>query len=288
MGEKFFVFGLGYSGKAVARALLARGWSVAGTTRSGRADDLPGVEMFAFDRDRPLSAGALEGVTAILSTVPPDADGDPVVATMAAHMQAVSPRWVGYLSTTGLYGDHNGGWVDETTPPDPTQERSRRRLEAEQAWRATGLPLHLFRLAGIYGPGRSAIEQVLAGTARRINKPGQMFSRIHVEDIARSVLASLDRPAPGTIYNLCDDDPAPPQDVILYACALLGVEPPPEIGWDEAQATLSPMALGFYADNKRVSNRRMREELGVELAYPSYRDGLAAIAKRQRGGDQPG
>jgi len=288
MGEKFFVFGLGYSGKAVARALLGQGWSVAGTTRSGRADDLPGVEVFAFDRDRPLPADALDGVAGILSTVPPDAAGDPVVATMAAAMRTARPRWVGYLSTTGLYGDHGGGWVDETTPPDPTQDRSRRRLEAEQQWIGTGLPVHLFRLAGIYGPGRSAIEQVLAGTARRINKPGQMFSRIHVEDIARAVLASLTRPAPGAIYNLCDDDPAQPQEVILYACALLGIAPPPEIGWEEARATLSPMALGFYADNKRVSNRRMRDELGVELAYPSYRDGLAAIARAGRGGGQPG
>jgi len=288
MGEKFFVFGLGYSGKAVARALLARGWRVAGTTRSGRADDLPGVEIYPFDRDRPLPDGALDGVAAVLSTVPPDDSGDPVVAAAAAVLRAAQPRWVGYLSTTGLYGDHGGGWVDETTPPDPTQDRSRRRLEAEQAWRETGLPLHLFRLAGIYGPGRSAIEQVKAGTARRINKPGQLFSRIHVEDIARSVLASLDRPAPGTIYNVCDDDPAPPQDVILYACTLLGLEPPPEIGWDEARATLSPMALGFYADNKRVSNRRMREELGVDLAYPSYRDGLAAIARGGQGRGQPG
>lgn len=284
MGEKFFVFGLGYSGKAVARALQNRGWQVAGTTRSGRADDLPGIEIHPFDRDRPLPKGALDGVTAILSTVPPDAEGDPVVAQAGAAMRAAGPRWVGYLSTTGLYGDHGGGWVDETTPPDPTQDRSRRRLEAEESWRATGLPVHLFRLAGIYGPGRSAIEQVRAGVVRRINKPGQVFSRIHVEDIARSVLASLERPAPGTIYNLCDDDPAPPQDVILYACTLLGLEPPPEIGWDEAQATLSPMALGFYADNKRVSNRRMHDALGVELAYPSYRDGLAAIV---RGGSQP-
>lgn len=285
MGEKFFVFGLGYSGKAVARALQSRGWQVAGTTRSGRADDLPGIEIHPFDRDRPLPDGALDGVAGILSTVPPDAAGDPVVAQAEAAMRAAGPRWVGYLSTTGLYGDHGGGWVDETTPPDPTQDRSRRRLEAEESWRATGLPVHLFRLAGIYGPGRSAIEQVRAGVARRINKPGQVFSRIHVEDIARSVLASLERPAPGTIYNLCDDDPAPPQDVILYACTLLGLEPPPEIGWDEAQATLSPMALGFYADNKRVSNRRMHDALGVDLAYPSYRDGLAAIV---RGGSQPG
>ncbi|CCG41024.1 SDR family oxidoreductase [Magnetospirillum molischianum] len=288
MGEKIFVFGLGYSGKTVARALLDRGWIVAGTTRSGRVDDLPGVETFAFDRDHPVPDSALDGVSAILSTVPPDAEGDPVVATMGHALRMRQPRWVGYLSTTGLYGDHGGGWVDETTPPDPTQDRSRRRLEAEQSWQESGMPLHMFRLAGIYGPGRSAIEQVLSGTARRINKPGQMFSRIHVEDIARSVLASLDRPAPGTIYNLCDDDPAPPQDVILHACSLLGVEPPAEISWDEARASLSPMALGFYADNKRVSNRRMREELGVELAYPSYRDGLAAIARGKRSTSQSG
>ncbi|MFD2232582.1 SDR family oxidoreductase [Phaeospirillum tilakii] len=278
MGDKFLLFGLGYTGRVVARALQARGWRVVGTTRSGRADGLPGIEVWPCDRSRPLPAEALAGVTAVLSTAPPDAAGDPVLDAMGPALAALRPRWVGYLSTTGIYGDHQGGWVDETTPPAPTQERSRQRLAAEQAWQASGLGPHIFRLAGIYGPGRSALEQVRAGTARRVVKPGQVFSRIHVEDIARAVLASLDRPAPGEIYNLCDDDPAPPQDLIAHAAALLGVAPPPEIPWEQAATTLSPMALGFYADNKRVANRKMHEALGLTLAYPGYREGLAAIA----------
>ncbi|MEO0035201.1 MAG: hypothetical protein RLZZ501_1224 [Pseudomonadota bacterium] len=278
MGDKFLLFGLGYTGRVVARALLERGWRVAGTTRSGRADRLPGVEVWPCDRSRPLPAEALAGVTAVLSTAPPDAAGDPILEAMGPALAALRPRWVGYLSTTGVYGDHQGGWVDETTPLAPTQERSRQRLAAEQAWQASGLGPHIFRLAGIYGPGRSALDQVRAGTARRVVKPGQVFSRIHVEDIARAVLASLDHPAPGEIYNLCDDDPAPPQDLIAHAAALLGLAPPPEIPWEQAATTLSPMALGFYADNKRVSNRKMHEALGLTLAYPGYREGLAAIA----------
>jgi len=278
MNDKFLLFGLGYTGRVVARALQQRGWQVAGTTRSGHAEDLPGIEVWRCDRAHPLPAEALRGVGAILSTVPPDAAGDPVLDAMGPALVAAAPRWVGYLSTTGVYGDHQGGWVDETTPPAPTQDRSHQRLAAERAWQASGLRPHLFRLAGIYGPGRSAIEQVRAGAARRVVKPGQVFSRIHVEDIAGAVLASLDRPAPGEIYNLCDDDPAPPQDLIAYACALLGQTPPPEIPWEQAERQLSPMALGFYADNKRVSNRKMHQALGLTLVYPGYRDGLAAIA----------
>ena len=278
---RFFLFGLGFSGRVIARRLLAAGWSVAGTSRSGDIPDLPGVEIFPFDRDCRLPAGALDGVAAVLSSVPPDgmggSGGDPVLDAMGEAMRAQAPGWVGYLSTTGIYGDHGGGWVDETTPAAPGSERARRRLAAERAWRASGLPVHVFRLAGIYGPERSAIDTVRAGQARRIVKPGQVFSRIHVDDIASAVLASLARPHPGAIYNLCDDDAAPPQDVIAEACRLLGVPPPPEQDWQEAKAGLSPMALSFYADNKRVSNRRMKEELGLVLTYPTYREGLAAI-----------
>ena len=275
MTKRFFLFGLGFSGRVIARALLAAGWSVVGTSRPGETPDLPGIETLPFDRDHPLPAGALDGVTAVLSSVPPDAAGDPVLDIMGAAIRAQGPGWVGYLSTTGIYGDHGGGWVDETTPPDPSLDRSRRRLAAEQAWQA--LPAHIFRLAGIYGPGRSAIDTVRAGTAKRVVKPGQVFSRIHVDDIAGAVLASLARPHPGAVYNLCDDDAAPPQEVIAEACRLLGVAPPPELSWEEAKARLSPMALSFYADNKRVANRRMKEELGVVLKYPTYREGLAAI-----------
>jgi nucleoside-diphosphate-sugar epimerase len=275
----FFLFGLGFSGRVIARRLLEQGWRVTGTSRSGESPDLPGVEVLPFDRDHPLPASVLAGVTALLSSVPPDGLGDPVLDVMGEAIRAAAPAWTGYLSTTGVYGDHGGGWVDEDTPPAPNLDRSRRRLAAEQGWQTLPAPLsaHVFRLAGIYGPGRSAIDTVKAGEARRIAKPGQVFSRIHVEDIASAVLASLARPAPGTVYNLCDDDAAPPQDVIAYACRLLGVESPPEIPWAQAEAMLSPMARSFYADNKRVSNRRMKEDLVVVLKYPSYREGLAAI-----------
>lgn len=272
MAKRFFLFGLGFSGRVIARRLAEAGWRVTGTTRSGEAVDCPGIEVLPFDRDHPLPAGCLDGVDAVLSSVPPDGVGDPVLDQMAGAMAAASPAWIGYLSTTGIYGDHGGAWVDEETPPNPGLERSRRRLAAETRWRA--MDAHIFRLAGIYGPGRSAVDTVRAGQARRVVKPGQVFSRIHVEDIAGAVLASLDRPHPGAVYNLCDDDAAPPQEVIAYACRLLGVEPPPEIPWDEARETLSPMALSFYADNKRVHNGKMKRELGVSLKYPSYREGL--------------
>lgn len=276
MTRRFFLFGLGFSGCAIARGLLAAGWSVAGTTRSGQCPALDGVQTFAFDRDHPLPPDALNGVTAVLSAVPPDDKGDPVLDLNGPALAALAPAWTGYLSTTGIYGDHGGGWVDEDTPAKPDLDRSRRRLAAEQGWQDR-LQAHIFRLAGIYGPGRSAIDTVRAGTARRIVKPGQVFSRIHVDDIAATILASLAHPRPGRLYNVCDDDAAPPQDVITLACALLGLAPPPEIPWDQAQATLSPMARSFYADNKRVSNQRIKQELGVRLTYPSYRQGLAAI-----------
>lgn len=274
---RIFVFGLGFSGRVIARHLAAAGWSVAGSTRSGEAVDLPGIAVFPFDRAHPLPEEALAGVTHLLSSVPPDDTGDPVLDLMGEALARLPIAWAGYLSTTGVYGDHGGGWVDESTPVDPGLDRSRRRAAAERQWLASGLPVHLFRLAGIYGPGRSAIDSVLAGTARRIVKPGQVFSRIHVDDIARTVLASMARPNPGAIYNVCDDDAAPPQEVIAHAAALLGRTPPPEIPWEEAKATLSPMALSFYADNKRVRNDRLKDELGVTLRYPSYRQGLAAM-----------
>ena len=279
--KRFFLFGLGFSGRVIARRLLEQGWSVTGTSRSGESPHLPGVTILPFDRDHPLPAHALDGVTALLSSVPPDSLGDPVLDVMGEAITAAAPAWTGYLSTTGVYGDHGGGWVDETTPPAPNLDRSRRRLAAEQGWQA--LSAHVFRLAGIYGPGRSAMDTVKAGEAKRINKPGQLFSRIHVEDIASAIQASLARPAPGTVYNLCDDDAAPPQDVIAHACRLLGIDPPPEIPWEQAQTMLSPMALSFYADNKRVSNRRMKEALGVVLKYPTYREGLAAILNSSGG-----
>ena len=282
---RLFVFGLGYSAQVFARRLRARGWRVAGTTRSPEAATAfraEGVEAFLFERERPLiePAAALAGTTHLLAGVPPDPAGDPVLDLHGPEIAAcTSLAWAGYLSTTGVYGDRGGDWVDEDSALAPTGARATRRLAAERAWlelhRERGLPLHIFRLAGIYGPGRSALDQVRAGTARRIDKPGQVFSRIHVDDIATVLEASIARPHPGRAYNLCDDHPAPPAEVVAQACALLGLEAPPLVPYEAAG--LSAMARSFYRDNKRVSNRRIKEELGVALAYPDYQAGLAAI-----------
>jgi nucleoside-diphosphate-sugar epimerase len=288
---RLFCFGLGYSALVLARRLLAKGWAIAGTCRDeerGAALARQGIEVHFFDRNRPLGdAGAiLAGTTHLLSSVPPDAAGDPV---LALHGDAIARlgrglEWAGYLSTTGVYGDRAGGWVDESAPLQPTGERGRRRCAAETGWlglwREHGVPVHLFRLAAIYGPGRSALDQVRAGTARRINKPGQIFSRIHVDDIAAVLEASMTRAHPGAAYNVCDDAPAAPEAVIAFACTLLDVAPPPLVAFAEAE--LSPMARSFYDDNKRVDNRRIKQELGVELRYPDYRAGLRAIFAVER------
>jgi nucleoside-diphosphate-sugar epimerase len=267
---RLFCFGLGYSALALAERVAARGWRVAGTCRSQdkRAELAKrGIDAFLFDRDRPLArpAEALAGVTHLLSSVPPDARGDPVVDHHATDLrQLLGIQWAGYLSTTGVYGDHRGGWVDENSPLEPSGERGRRRVAAEAAWLALlGLPMHLFRLAGIYGPGRSALDTVREGRARRIDKPGQVFSRIHVDDIAAVLLASIAKPDPGAAYNVCDDDPAPPPEVIAEACRLLNVALPPLEPFDQARATMSAMALSFYADSKRVRNDRIKTGLGV-------------------------
>jgi len=293
--RRLFVFGLGYSALAFARRAKARGWRVAGTTRSAdkaRAlAEAHGIEMHVFDRGRPLEeAGrALAGTTHLLCSVPPDREGDAALAHHAGDIAAAAAgiRWAGYLSTTGVYGDRDGAWVDEKAGLHPTGPRGRARVEAEQAWLALGrlgVPVHVFRLAGIYGPGRSAFDALRDGSARRIVKPGQVFSRIHVDDIARVLEASIGRPDPGAAYNVCDDEPAPPQDVVAFAAALLGVEPPPEVPYAVAAASMSEMARGFYADNKRVSNLAIRDRLGVRLEYPDYRAGLRAILARERAG----
>ena len=277
-----FCFGLGYTGAVLADRLRARGWRVSGTTRdAAKARTLcaRGIPTAVFERDRPIDPRTLAAASHILSAVPPDEIGDPVLDVHGGDLAGLTPDWVGYLSTTGVYGDRGGAWVDETAPPAPVGARGRRRVAAEAGWRALGLPLHVFRLAGIYGPGRSALDTVRAGRAQRIDKPGQVFSRIHVEDLAAVIEASIARPNPGAVYNVCDDDPAPPQDVIAHACQLLGVPPPPLLPFDAA--TLSPMARSFYDENKRVSNRRIKAELGVRLRYPDYRAGLAALAERR-------
>ena len=228
--------------------------------------------------DNPGAAFAC--TTHILSSVPPGPAGDPVLSFHAADIAAIETlEWVGYLSTTGVYGDRGGDWVDEASELRPTGERGRRRVAAEAGWRGleTDAAVQLFRLAGIYGPGRSALDTVRGGQARRIVKPGQVFSRIHVDDIANVLRASIDKPNAGAAYNVCDDEPAPPQEVIAYACDLLGVAPPPEIPFEDA--ALSDMAKSFYRDNKLVSNDRIKKELGVVLKWPNYRDALRETAR---------
>ena len=286
--EKFFCFGYGYSAAMLARALRARGWRVAGTCRTAdkrRALAAEGVEAFVFDRAHPLPAGALDGATHVLVSIPPDELGDPACDAHARELLALtSLRWLGYLSTTGVYGDHQGAWVDETSDLRAREPRSLKRIGAEEQWlalwREARLPVHVFRLAGIYGPGRSALDAVRAGRAQRIVKPGQFFSRIHVADIARALEASIGRPAPGAVYNLADDEPTAPEAVVEHACALLGVVPPPPVPIE--QAALSPMAASFYRDNRRIRNARIKAELGLSLLYPSYREGLAALLAAER------
>ncbi|MGE0003955.1 MAG: SDR family oxidoreductase [Parvibaculaceae bacterium] len=266
-----FCFGLGFSAQALARRLRPQGWTVTGTSRAGDHGSL------AFDGTRPLAPSAFTGITHLLISVPPGETGDRVLACHRDDLVrlAASVRWAGYLSTTGVYGDRGGDWVDESSPLAPTTARGERRLAAETAWRAVGLPLHIFRLAGIYGPGRNQLISLLDGTAKRIVKAGQVFSRVHVDDIAGILAASIDRPEPGQAYNVCDDEPSPPQDVVAFAARLLGIPAPPEIPFDEAD--LSPMAKSFYADSKRVSNRRIKEDLGYRLIHPTYREGLTAL-----------
>ena len=288
--SRLFCFGLGYSAGALARRLMAKGWRIAGTCRSEESRAAMarlGIEAWLFDGERPMADwdAALGGSTHLLSAVPPGPEGDPV---LALHGGDIALRrglaWIGYLSTTGVYGDRGGGWVDEGSELKPTGERGRRRVAAEAAWLALRdereLPVHLFRLAGIYGPGRSAFDALRQGRAQRIDKPGQVFSRIHVEDVAQVLEASMAKPRPGALYNVCDDDPAPPAEVVAHAADLLGLAPPPLVPF--AEARLSEMARSFYDDNKRVRNDRIKQALGVRLAYPDYRAGLAAILKAER------
>jgi hypothetical protein len=268
-------FGLGYSARIVASRLDDGGWRVTGTSRNSHE---PGC--LCFDRDHPLGPTELAGVSHILVSIPPDEIGDPVLDRHADDIAAIPGlAWLGYLSTTGVYGDRAGGWVDENSELRPSGARGRRRVAAEAGWqglwRRRGVPVHIFRLAAIYGPGRSPFDALLAGTARRIAKPGQVFSRIHVDDLASVLIASIARPRPGAIYNVCDDEPAAPEAVVGHAASLLGLPAPPLVPFETAG--LSPMARSFYDDNKRVSNALIKSELGALLRYPNYRAGLAAM-----------
>jgi nucleoside-diphosphate-sugar epimerase len=285
-----FIFGVGYTARALAARLIGDGWRVSGTVReSARANALrdQGIAAHVFDRAQPLAdaASLFAGVTHVLSSVPPDDIGDAVLDRHARDLASCRAlEWLGYLSTTGVYGDRGGGWVDETDARQPSGARGGRRVAAEDGWlelhRRHGLPVHIFRLAGIYGPGRNALAQLRAGTARRIDKPGQVFSRIHVDDIVAVLRASMARPSPGAAYNVADDLPAPPQDVVAFAAELLDVAPPPLVPFAEAE--LSAMARSFYDDSKRVRNDRIKSELGVRLAYPDYRAGLCALLATER------
>jgi nucleoside-diphosphate-sugar epimerase len=283
-----FFFGLGYSARETAQALIrldVEPLALAGTSRGEPAQALAGCRIHFFDGERPgpTLEDHLLTATHIVSSIPPGEAGDPVLRHYRAVLQqAEALEWIGYFSTVGVYGDAGAAWIDETAPCRPPNPRSKARLAAEQAWRelaaARGTSLAVLRLAGIYGPGRSALDKLRAGTARRIIKPGQVFNRIHVGDIGRlTALAARARLA-GT-YNVADDAPSPPQDVVAYAARLMGVPPPPEVPFEAAEMT--PMARSFYADNKRVSNAAIKRALGVELLYPDYRAGLAAIAAEE-------
>ncbi|WP_380055019.1 SDR family oxidoreductase [Falsihalocynthiibacter sp. SS001] len=268
-------FGHGYSSRAFTTTLDPEVWAITGTSRNGGDDTIawPAASI----------STALESATHILVSIAPDENGDVVLNAIGDEIAKTAPhlKWIGYLSTTGVYGDHGGEWVDEDTPLSPSTKRGEMRELAEGQWRKLAeqydLPLHIFRLAGIYGPGRGPFSKVRNGTARRIIKKGQVFSRIHVDDIAQVLNASIANPNPISVYNVCDNDPAPPQDVIGYAAQLLGAPMPPEIDFETAD--LSPMARSFYAESKKVRNDKIHSELGIKLLYPDYKSGLKAMLK---------
>ena len=287
--RRLLVLGLGYSGQAVARRARRSGWDVAGTARDpARLPSLPGIETLAF-----ADAGAaIAAASHIAVTAAPAGPGDPVLAAHGAAigraLAAGTLRWVGYVSTTGVYGDRGGGWVDEATPPAPTQPRSRRRLAAEEQWRAAlagGAALDIARAGGIYGPGRSVIDELREGTARRVVKAGHAFSRIHRDDIAVALCAAMEQvlsPA-ARILHLVDDEAAESAAVVEGAAAMLGVTPPPALPFAEAKARMSEMGLSFWSENRRVANAATKAALGISWLYPSWREGLAGILREERG-----
>ncbi len=293
--KKLFCFGLGYSAEALIRRLKGKGWRVAGTCREEKTRARfakRGIKAYLFDGRRPFAGAGkiLAGTTHVLVSIPPgdkdDSAPDPVLPHHLKHLLAAKGtiEWIGYLSSTSVYGDAQGRPVDEDWPCRPTSISGRRRVEAESAWLALaraseGLPVHAFRLAGIYGPGRSELDRVRAGTAKRIDRPRHRFARIHVDDIANVLAASIARPRPGAVYNVCDDEPSAPARVTEEACRLLEADPPPLQTLDEASAAMSPMARNFWRDDRFMLNFRLKSELKVKLAYPSYREGLKAILK---------
>jgi len=280
---RLFILGLGYSARHFIRQFGGSFSHIAGTVRDpATRNDLDGIEAHAFSGDSPAreTVELVRKADVLLVSIPPGSTGDPALAAFG-EVLAAGRRKVVYLSTIGVYGDHAGGWVDESTPPRTTLERTRMRVATEQAWTdITGGDAAILRLAGIYGPGRNALVTLRAGTARRIVKPGQVFNRIHVDDIARAIMAAVSHRG-GGIWNVCDDEPTPPQDVIAYAAKLMGVAPPPEEPFETAE--MSPMARSFYASSARVSNAELKHELSVTLAYPTYRHGLDALWRTDDG-----
>lgn len=286
--KRLLCLGFGYAARRLAAMIRGQGWAVAGTVRDAektRALEAADVDPVLWTESG-LSGQALSVADAILISTPPGDDGCPALAAARGALLAreASPEWIGYLSTNGVYGDYGGAWIDETSQLRAASPRAKRRIAAEMQWRelgrAIGAQVVIFRLPGIYGPGRSALDTVREGRAQRIFKPGQVFSRAHVDDIAAALRASIADPGAGDLFNIADDEPAPPQDVIAFACGLLGVEPPPLIPIEKAE--LSEMARSFYADNKRISNRLMKEKLLARLSYPTYREGLRAILSEER------
>lgn len=283
--RKLLIFGYGFSAKAFAAQMRAKGWTITATTRdAAKADAMraDGVTPLIWPGQDVTTA--LAAASHVLISAGPSGAGDPVLNALRDQFAAAQHlEWLGYLSTTGVYGDTGGGWVDENTPRNPATARGQLRVAAEDAWLELftkhAIPVHIFRLAGIYGPGRGPFAKLRNGTARRIIKEGQVFSRIHVDDIAQVLAASIARPNPGQAYNLCDDFPAPPQEIIADAAALLGMEPPPEESFDSAQ--MGDMAKSFYAESKRVSNALIKSELGVKLIHPDHHSGLRAILKAE-------
>jgi nucleoside-diphosphate-sugar epimerase len=283
--------GLGYSAREVARRLTAGdSWRITGTARGSQGEEAiraAGHEALVFNGEAPSPelARAIGEATHLLISAAPEETGDPLQAHHRADLEAArNLQWIGYLSTIGVYGDHQGAWVDEATEPRPVSERSRWRLETEKAWEdfagGRGLPLQIFRLSGIYGPGRNPLERMKAGRERTIVKPGQVFNRIHVADIATSVIAGIEAGARSTgVFNVTDDEPAAPEDVAAYAAGLLGIEPPQLVPWEEAEKTMTPMARSFYSETKRVRNERIKAELGLQLTYATYREGLKALCQ---------
>jgi hypothetical protein len=280
---RLFCFGYSYSAESLARRLSARNLAVAGTARSPSGTAEPGVALAAYKGDTPSAEvrDLLRASTHVLVSIPPDLEGDPVLRHYREDLAGLPDlAWIGYLSTVGVYGDRKGAWVDEESSTAPGLERSLLRLAAERAWLGfaaeTGRRVEVFRLAGIYGPGRSVIDSLRAGTARCIVKPGQVFNRIHVDDVARVLAAAIDKDTGHRVFNVSDDEPAPPEDVVACAAELLGLPAPPPVPFE--QAGLSGMAASFWAECKRVRNTRIRRDLGVELLYPTYREGLRALA----------